>query len=167
MGIAGFGLDVGNLNRLLVAAARPSAVPGLGWNTGLRRRSSARAGGAPCSETTRNASPWRRNISPRLASQMRVALASMAWKTGRVRWASPRSRAGHRRSRSAGPEPRRVSFSGPRWLREGVQSPSFHRTKTTNAGLALRPLARQGHLVGTVTGPLRVGGPPQGWRPLS
>ena len=34
------------------------------------------------------------------------------------------------------------------------------RTKTTNAGLALRPLARQGHLVGTVTGPFRVGGPP-------
>ena len=34
------------------------------------------------------------------------------------------------------------------------------RTKTTNAGLALRTLARQGHLVGTVTGPFRVGGPP-------
>ena len=38
------------------------------------------------------------------------------------------------------------------------------RTKTTNAGLALRPLARQGHLVGTVTGPFRVG-PSQGSSP--
>src|SRR6516165_11485530 len=35
------------------------------------------------------------------------------------------------------------------------------RTKTTNAGLALRPFARQGHLAGTATGPLPVG-PSQG-----
>jgi hypothetical protein len=31
------------------------------------------------------------------------------------------------------------------------------RTKTRNTCLALRPLARQGHLVGTVTGPFPVG----------
>jgi hypothetical protein len=31
------------------------------------------------------------------------------------------------------------------------------RTKTSNAGSALRPFARQDHLIGTVTGPLPVG----------
>src|SRR6267154_594918 len=38
----------------------------------------------------------------------------------------------------------------------------FGRTKVATARSALRPLARQGHLVGTVTGPLPAG-PSQGW----
>ena len=40
---------------------------------------------------------------------------------------------------------------------------SFRRTKLANAHSAFRALARQGHLVGTVTGPLSAG-PNQGWR---
>ena len=40
------------------------------------------------------------------------------------------------------------------------------RTKLATARSALRPLARQGHLVGTVSGPVPVGRPqPQAWRP--
>src|SRR5262249_51094978 len=39
-------------------------------------------------------------------------------------------------------------------VRSGLRS---RRTKTSNAGSALRPFARQGHLVGTATGPLPVG----------
>jgi hypothetical protein len=52
-------------------------------NTGLRRRISANADGALCIATMRKASfPSLRYIAPNLASQMRVAFASMAWNTG-------------------------------------------------------------------------------------
>ena len=45
--------------------------------------------------------------------------------------------------------------------------PRSNRTKLASARSALRPLARQGHLVGTVSGPVPVGRPPQpqAWRP--
>ena len=65
-----------------VVAARRRAVVGAGRITGLRRRSSTKARGAPCNATARNASPSDRYSTPNLASQMRVAFSSMARKTG-------------------------------------------------------------------------------------
>src|SRR5262245_39871458 len=48
---------------------------------GLRRRASTNVGG-PCTATARNASPSNRNSTPNVASQMRVAFASMVSNTG-------------------------------------------------------------------------------------
>ena len=49
---------------------------------GPRCQNSTNAGGALCSAAARKASPSRRYRVPNLASQMRTAFASIAWKTG-------------------------------------------------------------------------------------
>src|SRR5262249_15341492 len=58
-----------------VAAARPSAIRGLGRITGSRRRNSAYAGGALRIAATREPSPPLRYRTPNFASQMRVAVS--------------------------------------------------------------------------------------------
>ena len=107
---------------------------------------------------------------PNLASQMRVAFASMASKTG---------------SSSPGELEMTRSTSEVAVCCSSASASFFFRSalaarrrstcsfafvpverRPANAGLALRPLARQGHLVGTVTGPFRSEVPqPQGSSP--
>src|SRR6516165_6597669 len=65
-----------------VVPTRARAVFGRGRKTGSRRRFSANAWGTSCIATMRNASPSRSNSVPNLASQRRVAFASIAWNTG-------------------------------------------------------------------------------------
>jgi hypothetical protein len=66
-----------------VNATRPRPDAGAGRITDSRRRSSASPGGAPCSAATRyRRSPSHKNSMPNLASQMRVALSSIARNTG-------------------------------------------------------------------------------------
>src|SRR5215467_1642993 len=62
--------------------ARPRAVSGGGRRSSSRLRASAYAGGALCNATARNKSPSQSQSVPNLASQMRVAFASIAWNTG-------------------------------------------------------------------------------------
>src|SRR5262249_7599384 len=64
-----------------VAAARASAIRGLGRITGPRRRNSANAGGALRIAATRKFSPSLRYRTPNLASQMRVAFSRIVRNT--------------------------------------------------------------------------------------
>src|SRR5215467_12375405 len=65
-----------------VETARPRAVSGGGRRSSSRLRALAYAGGALCNATARNASPSQSQSVPNLASQSRVAFASIAWNTG-------------------------------------------------------------------------------------
>ena len=161
----------------LVLTMRPKAD--VGRCRGTRRRCSSSGGGVLCAAAIRKTSPSRRYMFPNVASQMRTAFASMVSKTGsnspgelemtcstsevavccssasdssRVRVSSffSRSRACAlsfviKVTRALSDGATRVLAFVPveRSLRPRVRS--------------LRPLARQGHLVGTVTGPLPVG----------
>ena len=64
-----------------VATMRQRGLFGPGRTTGLRRRNSSHAGGAPYNAANRNAFPSYSSRLPNLASQMRTALASMASNT--------------------------------------------------------------------------------------
>src|SRR6266516_367163 len=64
-----------------VSTMRPRAVRGPG-RCGPRCQNSANAGGTPSIAAASTASPLKRNRTPKLASQVRVAFASMAWNTG-------------------------------------------------------------------------------------
>src|SRR5262245_11147958 len=66
----------------LVMATRPRAESGGGRTRESLWRASAYAGGAPCSATTRNASPSRRQSVPNLASQRRTPFSRIALNTG-------------------------------------------------------------------------------------
>ena len=142
MGIAGFGLDVGNLHRLLSrgrASERRSGLDGTPGCAAARQQGPA----------VRRAAERLETHLPRveISAQDRHRRCAWRWRAWlgrpvRVRRASRRSRAGHRRSRSAAPAPRRVSFSGPRWLREGVQhafSPSFRSNEDHERGVGSSP----------------------------
>src|SRR5262245_21513392 len=65
-----------------VMATRPRAESGGGRTRESLWRASAYAGGAPCSATTRNASPSRRQSVPNLASQRRTPFSRIALNTG-------------------------------------------------------------------------------------
>src|SRR5262245_14044694 len=65
-----------------VIATRPRAESGGGRTRESLWRASAYAGGAPCSATTRNASPSRRQSVPNLASQRSTPFSRIALNTG-------------------------------------------------------------------------------------
>src|SRR5262245_18625773 len=65
-----------------VMAPCPRAEAGRGRTRESLWRASAYAGGAPCSATTRNASPSRRQSVPNLASQRRTPFSRIALNTG-------------------------------------------------------------------------------------
>ena len=104
----------------------------------------------------RNASPSRSTV-PNLASQMRVAFASMAWNTGS---SSPGELL---MTRSTSEVAVCCSSASASFFSKSSMRASYAvafvpgRTKIATLRSAFRPLARQGHLVGTVTGPLPVG----------
>ena len=64
------------------AAIRPIALAGSGTTTGSRFRYSRYAEGAPCVAPMRKFLPSRSQRLPNFASQIRVAFASIVWKTG-------------------------------------------------------------------------------------
>ena len=160
-------------------------VTGLGLRGAARTRPARAAGSrrAPGGAATRPPEvavvPSQRNMVPNLASQMRTAFASMALKTGSsspgelvmTRSTSRRRRLLLQRLGKVRPGPRRARGCA---LQAFFQLGAALRSRPTRVlafvpverslrplRSALRPLARQGHLVGTVTGPLPVG-PSQG-----
>ena len=70
--------DVGRLLRAGDAAKARIRTPQIRF----ARQYSANDGGTPSDESARNAPSEYSNMMPKLASQMRIALASMAWNTG-------------------------------------------------------------------------------------
>ena len=64
----------------LVWATRPRPV--CGPHTRFCRQCASKSAGTPSEESARNAPSVYSNRMPNLASQMRIALASMAWNTG-------------------------------------------------------------------------------------
>ena len=158
--------DVGDMNNLTASSdtRQRTSDPGESKDHGdaLRHALAVHA----CA-TARKSPSFAKPQTPNLASQMRVAFSSMVWNTG---CSSPGELEMTRSTSEVAVCCSSASASSLRQLGRVRASPNSacgrtralafvrRRTKLATARSALRPLARQGHLVGTVTGP-RPGGP--------
>ena len=162
----------------LVSAVCARADAGAGRITVPRRRSSASRGGAPCNAATRYCPSLSHRYSiPNLASQMRVAFASMASNTGsnepgelemtrRTSEVAACCSTASVRCFCASASSRRYDFElllqiGARLAHPVSALPRLRsgRTKLATTCSALRALARQGHPAGTSIDPASPGPP--------